>query len=139
MAEDLEEGMRKSMEELLKLYNIELDPNALKPDVQTEDVDYAEVILKTQEKIDELNQQAEEIYKQTGMTKEELEAYSMNPNNFTKEQWDILEQVRAECKEFEEKAYAMLPKEERDAARKEVPVVKKKKKKPGAKKDWLQM
>ncbi len=139
MAEDLEQEMRKSLEDLLRLYNIELDPEATKPEIETGEVDYAEVILKTQKKIDELNQQAEKIYQDTGMSKEEIEAYSLNPNNFTKEQWDILENVRRECNAFKEKAYAMMPKEDLAAMNKQAEFAVKKKKRVGKKKDWLQM
>ena len=140
MAEDLEEGLRKSMEDLLRLYNIDIEPGAMDPDEKTGEVDYAEVITKTQDKINELNQEAEKIYASTGMTKEELEAYSQNPNNFSKEQWEILENVRAECNEFKQKAYSIIPKADVAEAEKgpKTPV-KKKKKKPGSKKGWMQM
>lgn len=139
MADDLEDGLRKSMEDLLRLYNIEIEPGTLDPDEVSGEVDYAEVIAKTQDKINDLNQEAEKIYESTGMTKEELDAYSQNPNNFSKEQWEILENVRNECNEFKQKAFAMIPQVGGNEDEKAPATPKKKKKKPGSKKGWIQM
>ncbi|MCH9608498.1 MAG: hypothetical protein S4CHLAM45_10750 [Chlamydiales bacterium] len=135
MADDIESGLRKSIEELLELYDIKLDDS----EEPAEEVDYAEVLIKTQEKIDDLEVEAEKIYEATGMSKEELEEYSNNPDNFTKEQWEMLQQVRSECEEFKKKAYALVPNEALEQVAEPAPVARKKKKSKFAKKkDWLQ-
>ena len=68
MASKSEEQIRLALEEVLKLYDIKLE----NPPKENEPNDYSEIIGKTQARLDDLNEKAEEIFKRTGMTREQL-------------------------------------------------------------------
>lgn len=105
-----EEEIQEALEDVLKLYDIKLDT----PPPQTEEEkkeragDYSEIIGKTQARLDELTEKAEEIYKRTGMTREQLEAYAANPNNFTQEQWEALQKVKDACEKYKREARSRI-------------------------------
>jgi hypothetical protein len=102
MARKSEEDIRAALEGVLQLYDIKLEEQP----VETEEAksqrrgDYSEIISKSQATLDELTEKAEEIYRRTGMTREQLEAYASNPNNFSKEQWEALQRVREACERY---------------------------------------
>lgn len=102
--QETENHLIKQMKEIFQLYGVVLTPHPPKEGP----VDFVEVMTKTQEKIEELNQQAEEVTKKMGMSAEELEAYSKNPKNFTPEQWELLERVRQECELFKTRTIESL-------------------------------
>lgn len=52
----------------------------------------------------ELNQKAEQIYKATGMTREQLQSFAENPQNFTEKEWRLLTEVKKQIKEFQSRA-----------------------------------
>jgi ATP-dependent Zn protease len=110
MANNSEKDLVRTLEEVLKLYGIELDKDVGAGGKGGEKgaVDYSEIIGKTQAKIDDLTERAEEIYKRTGMTREQLEAFASNPNNFTPEQWDTLQKVREACEKYKEEAKKLI-------------------------------
>lgn len=129
-----EEEVQQALEEILKLYDIKLE------DLQGEEDeirgDYSQIISKTQDKLDDLNEKAEEIFQNTGMTKEQLEAYSANPNNFTKEQWEALQKVKAACETYQNEALSRI----HDPEFNEKSVAQKRKKQPqrfAKKKNWI--
>ncbi len=101
MASQGEEEIRKALEGVLKLYDIKLDAPTEREDGSN---DYSEIMGKTQAKIDDLTEKAEEIYRRTGMTREQLEAYAANPNNFTKEQWEAIQKVKEACDKYKQEA-----------------------------------
>lgn len=111
---DAEEDVRKALEEVLKMYDIELDLESESDEMAKERRygDYSDMISKTQEKLDELNEKAEEIYKRTGMTEEQLEAYASNPSNFTKEQWEGIQKVKEACDKYKHEARAHIGEEQ---------------------------
>ena len=98
-----EEEIREALEGVLKLYDIQLEEKSSDEEKPPEG-DYSDIIGKAQAKLDDLNEKAEEIYKRTGMTREQLESYAANPNNFTKEQWDALQKVRVACEKYKRDA-----------------------------------
>ncbi len=108
-----EEEVQKALEEVLGLYDIKLE--AAPDDEQTSKEerygDYSEIINKTQERLDDLNEKAEDIYKRTGMTQEQLEAYAANPNNFSKEQWEALQKVKEACEKYKREAQSRIGEE----------------------------
>ncbi|MBN4067495.1 hypothetical protein JYU14_05365 [Simkania negevensis] len=63
------------------------------------DVDSA---LENMEKhLDTLNQQAEEVYAKMGMSKEALEEYVNNSDNFTKEEWTAIQSIQHDVESFQ--------------------------------------
>ena len=69
------------------------------------------------------------------MTKEQVEEYSQNPNNFSKEEWEMLQEIRGELSGMHEEAETALTGSgatDEDKAKKA-----KRKQRPGKKK-WLQ-
>jgi hypothetical protein len=111
---DGEEEIRKALEDVLAMYDIKLEEQPVSEEDAKEARfgDYSEIISKTQQRLDELNEKAEEIYKRTGMTREQLESYASNPNNFTKEQWDALQKVKAACDKYKREARARIGEEQ---------------------------
>lgn len=106
---DADEEIRQALEEVLALYdiNLETQEDERKKEVDALE-DYSEIISKTQQRLDELNEKAEEIYTRTGMDREQLEAYASNPNNFSKEQWEALQKVKEACEKYKRQAHARI-------------------------------
>ncbi|MCC5832168.1 MAG: hypothetical protein JJU12_03900 [Chlamydiales bacterium] len=132
-----EEEVRKALEDVLTMYDIKLEeePESEEDAKQERFGDYSEIINKTQKRLDELNEKAEEIYQRTGMNREQLEAYASNPNNFSKEQWEALQKVKDACEKYKREARARIG-EEQFEKRAEKP----RKKQPGRfakKKHWI--
>ena len=105
MAKTTVEELQEALGEVLKIYNIKLDESSKEGAKST---DFSEIINKTQSQIDDLSERAEAIYERTGMTREQLEVYAANPNNFTKEQWDALQKVRIACDRYKQDALQLL-------------------------------
>ncbi len=106
--ESPEKEVRCALQEVLDLYDIKLDEPATEIQEEERFGDYSEIISKTQDQLDDLSEKAEEIYQRIGMNKEELESYASNPNNFTKEQWEALERVRAACETYKRAAITQV-------------------------------
>jgi hypothetical protein len=110
MASQGEEEIREALEEVLKLYDIKLEepPSETIEERKQRVNDYSDIIGKTQAKLDDLTEKAEEIYTRTGMSHEQLEAYAANPNNFTKEQWAALQKVKEACERYKQEAKSRI-------------------------------
>nr|CRI41772.1 Protein CPn_0742/CP_0003/CPj0742/CpB0770 [Chlamydia pneumoniae]CRI42865.1 Protein CPn_0742/CP_0003/CPj0742/CpB0770 [Chlamydia pneumoniae]CRI43984.1 Protein CPn_0742/CP_0003/CPj0742/CpB0770 [Chlamydia pneumoniae]CRI47370.1 Protein CPn_0742/CP_0003/CPj0742/CpB0770 [Chlamydia pneumoniae]CRI51920.1 Protein CPn_0742/CP_0003/CPj0742/CpB0770 [Chlamydia pneumoniae] len=89
-----------SIKQILTIYNIDFDPSFGSSLSSDSDADYEYLITKTQEKIQELDKRAQEILTQTGMSKEQMEVFANNPDNFSPEEWLALEKVRSSCDEY---------------------------------------
>ena len=137
MVSDSEKELISALKQVMKMHGIELDEELLTKDEHGEFVDYSEVISKTQSKIDELNQRAEEIYKKTGMSREELLEYSSNRSNFSQEEWESLERVRHACDQVKQESLQLLEKPEQEMLRHRPKSGKKQGKKFAKRKDWL--
>lgn len=90
----------------------------------------------------DLNQKAEELYKATGMTREQLQAYAENPRNFTEEEWQLLTEVRNQVKHFQQRAEQIVEQGITEKLDEAHPPRKPAKKKGSAKgrvkrKDWM--
>ncbi|AFS24121.1 hypothetical protein B601_0003 [Chlamydia psittaci WS/RT/E30] len=97
-----------SIKQILALYNIDFDPSfgaALSSDSE---VDYEYLMEKTQEKIQELDKRSQEILQQTGMTREQMEVFANNPDNFSPEEWLALENIRSSCNEYKKETEALI-------------------------------
>lgn len=134
---DSEEEVREALEEVLAMYDIKLDlaPPSEENEKERRYGDYSEVISKTQERLDDLTEQAEAIYKRTGMNREQLEAYASNPNNFSKEQWEALQKVKEACEKYKREARIKIGEEQIEEK-----VEKERKKEPqrfAKKKHWI--
>lgn len=105
-----QEELRKALQEVLDLYGIQLEdfPEESEEERIERAGDYSEIISKTQEKLDELNEKAEEIFQRTGMTREQLEVYASNPNNFSSEQWEALQKVKEACEKYKREAISRV-------------------------------
>ena len=94
-----EGDMTKAFEEVLELLQ-----TAQPVDPSLEGLDIDQVVERLEESLEQLNGQMEAVYKTTGMSKEELEKYATNPDNFSKEEWQMLEQIRGQLSKFREEA-----------------------------------
>ncbi len=94
-----EGDMTNAFEEVLELLQ-----QAQPVDPSLEGLDIDQVVERLEESLEQLNSQMEEVYKTTGMSKEELEQYATNPDNFSKEEWQMLEQIRGQLSEFRREA-----------------------------------
>jgi len=138
MVNEAEKELISALRQIMEMYDIQLDEDILIQDEAFgEIVDYSEVISKTQSKIDELTQKAEEIYKKTGMSREELLQYSSNPNNFTKAEWESLEQVRQACDAMKQRTVHLLEKPQKELLRHKPLKGEKQAKKFNKRKNWL--
>lgn len=99
---DRGEDLKKNLAEALKVFGITLPDNTVEKKEKKEEElsDFEEMASRTRSKIDELNEKGEEMLQKTGMTRESLEVYGNNPNNFTKEQWDALQKIKEVAEEY---------------------------------------
>ncbi len=68
-----------------------------------------------------LEEQAEKAYRASGMTKEEISAFTENANNFTKEEWESFKKAKEELFDFQKEVL----KEKTEGAEKEKAFAKK--------------
>ncbi|WP_375793763.1 hypothetical protein O1W69_01525 [Chlamydia sp. 12-01] len=97
-----------SIKQILTLYNIDFDPSFGSALSSSSEVDYEYLMEKTQEKIQELDKRSQEILQQTGMTKEQMEVFANNPDNFSPEEWLALENIRSSCNEYKKETEALI-------------------------------
>ncbi len=93
---DKEDELKKNLVDALKVFGINISDD-LKEKKETrakELLDYEEMSLSARKKMDELNERGEEMLQKIGMTREALEIYGNNPNNFTEEQWKALTEIK---------------------------------------------
>lgn len=98
-----EGDMTNAFEEVLDLLQ-----QAQPVDPSLEGLDIDQVVERLEESLEQLNSQMEEVYKTTGMSKEELEQYATNPDNFSKEEWQMLEQIRGQLSTFRDEAEEVM-------------------------------
>ncbi|WP_348663479.1 hypothetical protein [Chlamydia vaughanii] len=131
-----------SIKQILTLYNIDFDPSFGSALSSDSEVDYEYLMEKTQEKIQELDKRSQEILRQTGMTKEQMEVFANNPDNFSPEEWLALENIRSSCDEYKKETEAIINEVSKDLGA-ETPAsnVNKKQKttstKKNKKKNWI--
>ncbi len=108
-------------------------------EAELENLDLEEVVEKLEGALDTLNTEMDQIYKDTGMNREQIEEYAQNPDNFSKEEWKLLGEVREELDLFREEAEEVLGPVPAEVGSGEV-VEKKgtKKRAPKQKKGWKQ-
>ncbi|QXE26650.1 hypothetical protein [Chlamydia buteonis] len=97
-----------SIKQILTLYNIDFDPSFGSALSSDSEVDYEYLMEKTQEKIQELDKRSQEILQQTGMTREQMEVFANNPDNFSPEEWLALENIRSSCNEYKKETEALI-------------------------------
>lgn len=97
-----------SIKQILSIYKIDFDPSFGSMLDNSTDMDYQYLIEKTQEKIQELDERSKEILKKTGMTREQMEVFAHNPDNFSPEEWIALENIRASCNEYKKETEALI-------------------------------
>lgn len=82
--------------------------NILKEGAQKEvnpaDIDPEQLLKDLQSTLDDLRSEADRLSETTGMSRDELQAYSSNPNNFTQEEWQLLSQIRGELDKYRQQA-----------------------------------
>jgi predicted Zn-dependent protease len=108
-------------------------------DMSTDEI--KETVERIQNELDELDRRSKEIVERTGMSTDQLRAYTNNPSNFSAEEWKTLQNARVEIKEFQENMWDALGKDYEEV-KKGVEAKKAKKKGralAGNKKDWIPM
>ena len=97
-----------SIKQILSIYKIDFDPSFGASLTDDNDLYYQMLIEKTQEKIQELDKRSQEILQQTGMTREQMEVFANNPDNFSPEEWRALETIRSSCNEYKKEAEELI-------------------------------
>lgn len=129
-----------SVKQILTLYNIDFDPSFGSFSSDDGNVDYEYLLQKTQEKIQELDKRSQEILNQTGMTREQMEVFANNPDNFSPEEWLALEQIRESCAKYKEETEALIDEVSKDLGVEEsspTPKPQATKTKKNKKKNWI--
>ncbi|MBF5050618.1 hypothetical protein CLAVI_000231 [Candidatus Clavichlamydia salmonicola] len=121
MSDKNQKEIISALKHILSLYNIDVG-DALEKDPESTDfgLDYAAIIEKTQEKINILQKQSNDILKKTGMSPEEIERYTTNPDNFSKEQWEALTNVKEACNKYKKETETLLNNIEKNLPKKEI-------------------
>lgn len=132
---------QKEFDELLQVIeevkkSINLPEEGEPVDFTIEDME--ELLNRTQGFIDRLNEKANSIAGKLGMSREELNKYVENPQNFKQEDWKAIEQMQTQVDRFQKtlmqslfnQKNELIVKKEREKQRKP---------KSGTKRDWMPM
>lgn len=112
MSDAPEDKIRKSLKDFLEAFNIEIDVPEERDRSEAEIYgNYPEIVNKTQAKLDKLNQRAENLLEKTGMSREEMEAYVSNPDNFTPEQWEALKNIKQAADDIKKRTFRIAGQE----------------------------
>lgn len=143
VTKEKQKEMTAAIEEVLNLHNVQID--AMVKQAAGEEGDFSGILAQCEERLAEMKANAEEMLKKSGMTQEQLEAYVSNRANFSREEWEILENTKKTCEEIKLQDSKILqehiPKEILEAAKQSdsLKKTKKKRKKMIPKKNWIQM
>lgn len=145
--ENKTEEIKKKLTDALAVFGVDVSQEEATAEVAKEEpekelADYALLSDKTQKKIQDLNHRSEELLKKTGMSREALESYVSNPNNFTTEQWTALEKIREASIEIRKATYEELvrKKELHRLNEKKQPGKERRVRQPfGKKKNWISL
>lgn len=136
---DKESDVKKNLVDALKSLGVDLDDTTKQKRSSPEEEyeDYSEMSHKTRQKIDELNEKSETILEKMGMSREDLEAYGTNQNNFTKEQWEALQKIKAITEDYKKMALDGIKESmSQDILEAEKKEIKKQHTRFAKKKDW---
>lgn len=143
MIDDAERKMVEAMQGILKKFGVELSEGIIKTQDGLEIADYSEVIGKTQERLDLLEEESELFHQKTGMTQEEILEFGSNPDNFSPEEWQAIQNVKKACDEYKKEIRENLGGEDMSYERLEEesqkPKKLKKRTKRTGKSDWLSL
>ena len=128
MIRESEQEVKEALEEVLALQGIHLE--------EKESEDYSEILSKTQDKLDELNEKAELLLKKTGMSRDEMEIYAANPANFTPEEWNALQKVKEACEKYKRDTSRVISQHVGETSSTE-PLRKKQERRFDRKKNWI--
>ncbi len=135
--EKRDDNLQSALKEFLGLFDIKLEVPEEERSEAAVKGNYPELVKATQDKLDEFNIKAEEILQDTGMTREELDAYSSNQDNFSPEQWEALKKLREATEELKRRTYKVVGDEN---LKKSIEKSKgKQQHRFGKKKDWIQL
>ena len=130
-----------SIKQILSIYKIDFDPSFGAVLTDDNDLDYQMLIEKTQEKIQELDKRSQEILQQTGMTREQMEVFANNPDNFSPEEWRALETIRSSCNEYKKETEELIKEVTQDishtSGKSPTPKAKSSSPKKSKKKNWI--
>lgn len=138
MSQSANDNISDALKEFLSLFDIKLDsPKESERSSAEIYGNYSEIVSQTQAKLDEFNQKGEEILKQTSMTREQIEVYASNPNNFTAEQWEALKKLKEATDNLRKRTYRVVGE---DNLKKTVEKERKKQHhRFGKKKNWISL
>lgn len=108
MAEGNQEKLKEALTEFLELFEIKLNLPEEEQGESAINGQYGEIVKATQDKLDDFNVKAEEVLQKTGMTREELDVYANNPDNFTHEQWEALKKLQEATEELKRRTYKVV-------------------------------
>lgn len=95
--------LKIAFQEVLKVLRT---PPEVTPEFQNMEIE--EVIERLEEALRTLDTEMERIYKNTGMTREQMEEFAQNPDNFSRDEWKLLGEVRQELDIFQKEAESLL-------------------------------
>jgi hypothetical protein len=138
------ENLVKEIKEVMALYGIPVDDEEGQSAAPKTPEEYLKLLEKTQDKLDSLNQKAELIASNLGMTREQMNEFANNPKNFTPQQWETLQRIKKESLDFQETTIQKLQQAQEAMLASEPkaeggPKKEAQKKKGGKKKNWLQL
>jgi len=90
------------------------------------DLDYNEVVHQLEKALETLDEEMGKVQETTGMSKKEFETYTHDKKNFSTEEWHLLEQIKGQLEQYEERLDLSAP--EKKEEEKEKPKRKRKRK-----------
>ncbi len=88
-------------------FNIVQTPKQ-KPDPFASKGTSEELLEKMERDLDKLHQQADEVYAQLQMSKEDIAKFVENHANFKPEEWEIIQQIKGDINGFQDKVKEQL-------------------------------
>lgn len=137
MEDEATDPLKHALEQVLDLFDVKLTPaEASEEEKKIErHGDYDQIVAKMGQKLDDLSEKGQKILEETGMTRDELETYATNPDNFSEEQWEALQKLRAATEDFKRRTKQIVGEESLKKA--EETDKQRHRKRFGKKKHWI--
>lgn len=98
----------QSPSEMKKVFEDVLDILQSTAQMDTKNTNVDDLLHQMEHALESLSEKADSIYQKTGMSKDQLEEYTNNSSNFTKEEWALLEQIRGELNKYKQEAEKVM-------------------------------
>ena len=101
------DSIKKIIDDVVQVTKVSVSDPSKIDDMKIEDIDV--VLEKVHGLIEQLNSQSDRLLKELGMNKDQMTHYLENPQNFSKEQWEVIQFMKQEADKFQKAVKSLSP------------------------------